>query len=586
MSTFKHLPWVAAGLMLAALSANAHPYASAVTNNNGTVQFILNENATSVTVTFDSGVETDTLGALAKGSNSFSLGVHTNYAINVYNVGSGAFTQTSDDSSNAVQFIAPRAVAVNVNPQRSAFGRIYVVNSWPSVFTNNLGTTNATGNGRLVGRGIYAINGDGSDAVDQGTNPLVGNMVFGTSVRYSPYRVSVGSDDNVYVGDLSGEYTAGLTPTGTYSYSLAGGGIWWATSDFSSSGDLFMTNGLGTVYDGTLGMYVSGSISNNTLKVYSDDWANSGGEPLFTALEAPAIFEYTYDSVTNPIPFTNTPNGLISVGLSIDGVLGDMTVDPKTGNIFAEQDRTSAAGDPGTGTGEANNTDAELYIYDPTGSSNIWESGSGGPDIYDATFGVAVSPDGQWLACATGFGSVIVTHMTNGIPDLSTVVTNQEEPNPTTNSAITVKRGVAFDAADNVITTLPQSPGGGIDAPTAALPAVMREYSPGYTSLAITSNDSTSTNGSFTLSLLPSPPKLTGISTSGGVVTLTWTALSVGTDEVDTTESFDVLSSTSLTGEFTPVDGAVITQPGGPNTPFQATITATSSSTFYIIGRF
>jgi hypothetical protein len=572
-------------MMLAALSASAHPYASAVTNNNGTVQFILNENASSVSVTFDSGSETLTLGSLPKGANSFSLGVHTNYAISVYNVGSGAFTQISDDSSNAVQFIAPRAVAVNVNPERPAFGRIYVVNSWPSVYTNNLGTTNATGNGRLVGRGIYALNEDCSDALDQGTNPLVGNMVFGTSVRYSPYRISVGSDDYVYVGDLSGTYTASLSPTGTYSYSLPGGGVWWASPDFSSSGDLFDTNGIGTVYDGVLGMYVTGSIAAGNLVVYTDDWSLTGSTLQGDFLLPPAIWQYNYNSVTNPIPITNETYGLIAVGLNINGVLGDMTVDPVTGNIYAEQDRTSASGDT-TGTGEANNNNAELYVYDPTGTNNLWESGAGGANIYDATFGVAVSPDGAWLACATGFGTTIVTHITNGIPDLSTMTTIQEEPNPTDLSNITVKRGVAFDLADNVIATLPQSPGGSIDAPTAALPAVVREYSPGYSSLAVTSNDTTSTNGSFKLTLLPSPPNLTSIVNNAGTVTLTWTTLSVGTEDPDTTESFAVLSSSSLTGGFTYVDGATITQPGGPNTPFQATIPGQSSTTmFYVIAR-
>ena len=585
---FRHLLCIAAAMLLVALSANAHPYASGVTNNNGTIQFILNEDATSVSVAFDSGSVTNILGALAKGANSFSLGGHTNYAIAVNNVGSGTFTQLTDDSSNAVQFIAPRGVGVNINPQRQAFGRIYVVNSWPSVIPDNLGTTNATGNGRLVGRGIYAINQDGSDAIGQGTNALVGNMVFGTSVRYSPYRVIVGPDDSVYVGDLSGTYTAGLNPATTYSYSPKGGGIWWATSDFSLTTNLFDTNDIGTVYDGVEGLYVTGSLAAGNLVILADEWSEQGNTLGGVFLTPPAIWEYDYNSATNAIPIVNDPFGLLTIGLGINGVLGDMTVHPPTGYIYAEQDRTSPAGDS-TGTGEANNNNAELYVYDPTGTNNLWESGIGGANIYAATFGVAVSPDGNWLACATGFGSTIITHITNGIPDLSTVVTLQEEANPTANSGITVKRGVAFDAADNVITSLPQTPGGSIDAPTPSLPAVVREYSLGFSSLATTSNDATGTNGSFSLVLSPPPtpsrpPMITSSVLVAGNLTLTWTTASSPSSPDDTIASFTVQSATSLSAGFSDINPpATITQPGGPTTAFQATVTPQGPATFYRI---
>jgi hypothetical protein len=589
MKMIRHLLWVAAGMLLVALSANAHPYASSVTNNNGTIQFILNENATAVTVAFDNGSVTNALGALVKGANSFSLGAHTNYSIIVSNVGSGSFTQISDDSSNSVQFIAPRGVGVNVNPQRPAFGRIYVVNSWPSVITNNLGTTNATGNGRLVGRGIYAINQDGSDALGQGTNALIGNMVFGTSVRYSPYRVSVGPDDSVYVGDLSGSYTASLGPTTTYSYSPAGGGVWWASPDFSSTTNLFDTNDIGTVYDGVQGLAVTGSLAAGNLVIYANEWSETGSTLLGAFLTPPAVWQYTYNSVNNPIPIANDPNGLFTVGLGINGVLGDMTVHPITGYIYGEQDRTSASGDT-SGTGEANNNNAELYVYDPTGTNNLWESGLGGPDIYDATFGIAVSPDGNWFACATGFGTTIITHITNGIPDLSTMVTNQEEPNPANSASITVKRGVAFDAADNVITTLPQTPGGSIDAPTPSLPAVVREYSLGFSSLATTSNDATGTNGAFTLVLSTPPPAsrpatFTGVTATATHLTLSWTTPSSSSAPPDTTASFAVQSATSISGPFSDVSpAATITQPGGVGTAFQATLALQAiPATFYRI---
>jgi hypothetical protein len=578
MKTIRFLPCLAAGVLLSTLSANAHPYASAVTNNNGTIQFILNENATSVSVAFDNGTVTNNLGALAKGSNGFNLGSHTNFAIAVFNIGSGAFTQTSDDSSNAVQFIAPRGVGVNINPQRPNFGRIYVCSAWPSGITAVNGATNATGNGRVVGKGIYLLNQDGSDAIGQGTNALLGNIVLGTSVRYSPYRIFVGPDDSVYVADLAGTYTAALGVTGL-SYSPVGGGVWWAAPDFSSTTNLFDTNDVGTVYDGVQGLHVTGSLAASNLVILAAEWTETGFDASANFLTPPAVWQYTYDSVNNPIPIANDPVGLFTVGLAIDGVLGDLAVHPTTGYIYAEQDRTSAGGDT-TGTGVANNNNAELYIYDASGVTNIWESGIGGADVFDATYGIAVSPDGNWLACATGYGTVLITHITNGIPDLSTVVTNNEEAGPINTGLVASRRSVVFDAADNVITSLPTvNTTLGYEFPTPSNPSVVREYSLGYTSIATTSNDDTCSNGVFTIVLKPPGPKFTGIIVAtGDNVTLTWTSAAA-----DTVASFAVQSTTSLSGTFSDVTGVTITQPGGAGTVFQATVGAQSPTIFYRI---
>src|SRR5258706_13706273 len=57
--------------------ARAHPYASGISNNAGTIQFILNESADNVGVSFDLGAATNNLGPLARGLQSFALGVHT-----------------------------------------------------------------------------------------------------------------------------------------------------------------------------------------------------------------------------------------------------------------------------------------------------------------------------------------------------------------------------------------------------------------------------------------------------------------------------------------------------------------------------
>src|SRR5262245_48460626 len=80
------------GLTVASLiprPASAHPYASGITNNAGTIQFILNEDADKVDVVFDGGTSTNSLGPQSRGLHSFSLGVHTSYAIVVSKSGSG-----------------------------------------------------------------------------------------------------------------------------------------------------------------------------------------------------------------------------------------------------------------------------------------------------------------------------------------------------------------------------------------------------------------------------------------------------------------------------------------------------------------
>ena len=426
---------------------------------------------------------------------------------------------------------------------------------------------------------------DESDAFGQGTNALLGNIWIGSSYRYSPYRVSVGPDDSVYCADLAGEYTASVTQP-SLSYSAPGGGVWMASPNFSVTTNLFNTNDVGSaessgaVYSGVYGLYVTGSLAKSNLVMLALEWDLGGSDAFGNTISAPAVWQYTYNSTTNSVPMTNPPTGLFTVGLGINAVLGDMSVDPVSHNIYALQDRNAPAGDsPILGTGEANNNNAGLYVYDSTGVTNIWESGIGGAGIFAAGYGVAVSPDGNWVAVATGFGTTLTAHITNGIPDLSTVVTNNEEPGaPSTSVLVSARRGVAFDAADNVITSLPQTVGGGNDAPTAALPAVVREYSLGFSSIATTSNDSTGTNGAFNLLLVTPGPTITAVTASGGSVTLTWT--SPGT--ADTTTSFTVQSSASVSGPYADINpAATITQPGGPGTIFQATVPANSPTTFY-----
>jgi len=105
--------------------ANAHPYASGVTNDNGTIRFTINEGGGTVYVVFEDGTTNNSFGVLPRGATNFSLGSHTSYSIYVAKTGNGTPAQTSTDSDQWASYANPRGVSVNQNPKSSVFGRIY-----------------------------------------------------------------------------------------------------------------------------------------------------------------------------------------------------------------------------------------------------------------------------------------------------------------------------------------------------------------------------------------------------------------------------------------------------------------------------
>src|SRR5271154_5931489 len=119
-------------ILFGALQAGAHPYASGITNKNGTVSWVLNEPATDVKVVFDNGTLTNDLGsAPVVGTNTFSFAGHTNFSIVVFKIGSNAITQISSDANVHNSFGGARGVVVNTNARTGNFGRVYVANANP-----------------------------------------------------------------------------------------------------------------------------------------------------------------------------------------------------------------------------------------------------------------------------------------------------------------------------------------------------------------------------------------------------------------------------------------------------------------------
>ena len=100
-----------------------------------------------------------------------------------------------------------------------------------------------------------------------------------------------------------------------------------------------------------------------------------------------------------------------------------------------------------------------------------------------------MSPDGLFAAATTRGGNFLSIRLTNGIPDIATLKTNLA-------GLGSVTRGIAFDAADNVYAV-----SGGADR--------LRVFSLGLSTVVITSNDATGTNGAFQLMILSNAPAIT-----------------------------------------------------------------------------
>src|SRR5580704_1922620 len=190
--TTSHVVSLFGALLLAAIpsSLQATPYASGCTNVGGTVSFWLNEGGGNVTVTYEDGSTNASWNGIttglnaARGSNSFTLGAHTGYAIQVYKVGNGTPSQISVDATPGCLWPSPRGVAVNKNPGNARlFGRVYADNSTPG---------NSGANAK--GRGLYAYNSDLTEALGNGVN-AAGTGGFTSASSSSPYHIRVAPDN-------------------------------------------------------------------------------------------------------------------------------------------------------------------------------------------------------------------------------------------------------------------------------------------------------------------------------------------------------------------------------------------------------
>jgi len=451
---FAKLALPVAAVALAALVAQATPYASGLTNNaNGTMSFYLNEGGGNVTITYGdgstnsnyNGVTTGT--NLASGTYTFSLGSHTNYTISVYKLGAGVPTVIT----NSIAF-TPRGLDVNKHPGSPYFGRVYV---------------DASSAG-----GIYVLNPDLSLAF-----PTV--RAAGVSWQnngFSPYRCYVADDDYLMVGDCSA--TGGATS--------GNDGVWRIDPEVTTA-QLFLgprgeTAALAAGVFGTIqsrplliGNPQTGPV---TLMQVDGDFPAAGG--------VNSLLVYTNITLA-ALPWQNPPDiqgpeiGLPIVSETLVGnEYPGLQLGPN-GYIYA-----------GTYRENYSNPLLQIYSYDRATAtfSQIWNSfyNGGTADYFRTTVNglthgtvdIAVSADGKYVVGVSIDNWFVICPLTNGLPDVANLFVNA--PTATTGNA----RGVAFDAADNLYLS---SSGLGL----------VQSWSLGVTTIAVTTGN---TNGSTGFSVV------------------------------------------------------------------------------------
>lgn len=409
---------------LGATIVKATPYASEITNNNGTIQFYINESGGNVTVTYEDGSTNENFNGVTTGTNvaagpySFSLTdnsiVHTSYTISIFKIGSGkaGLVPTPFQTPHTFFFSKGsfRGVDVNKNPESPDFGQIYIAAD--------------------TAPGLYRLNADGS---------LINSNSAGISWLdngLSPYRIGVAPDDYLMVGD----------------YSSSKAGVYRVSPDLTT-GQLFLgppgdqvTNQQGQIVHGLIFSrpLVIGALTNNGVATLMDI------DNDFPGSDANAILIYT-NITTNSLPW-ETPPAYIGpeVGLNFAGL----------GNVY-----------PGLSQGGPNNyIYASNYrnnyavptvdVFDSTGTNLLWNSleSAGGPDVFvtsdplsnaglQGPVDSAISPDGQYFVALAVDNHMTLCSCTNGIPNAASaqIIDTLYDQSYYENA-----RGICWDAADNI----------------------------------------------------------------------------------------------------------------------------------------
>ena len=515
-----------------ATSANATPYASCLTNNSGVISFRLNEAAESVQVI--QGATTVTLGPKAAGLTVTNLST---------SLTAGTFRVVVTKSSTCgisllggtTAFNAPKGVAVNRNPASPFFGRIYVANA-----------TAAT-----RGDGIFLFNPDLSDAVGQTNTARTAGLDFGTGTTASPYRLTVGPEDQLYICDWSNPkgnlyVTDPNVLTGGFALASLTNNAFGTNTDAGMDVTPKLPVGTNNNHGSVAAVAVQGKLADGSLVIYTVDEDLQPDRMSETANLMNSVWKYPVGS--GPLPFSGFDTNWLLFTPAINWVSQtmDLAIGPN-GYLYVSQYRSSGS-------------EVAVSIIDPTltpgfltNSKMLSDLAGSGADLFKACGGVAVSPSGRWIATINiENNQLAVAPMTAGIPDLSKVIYF-------TGLGTGAGRGVAFDAADNLLVVT--------DA------AGLRQVSLGLPSVATTTSDGTFTvsfpGSAQTLSVAPTLYMEQGMET--GPVPASFTITRSGDTSGSLTVNYTLSGSASNGVDYVTVPTSATFSPG--QTEITVTIT-------------
>jgi hypothetical protein len=433
--------------LLAPPSATAVPYASGLSNFNGTVFFRLNESADNVKVIYNSEFRipnsevaiTNDLGALPAGLANVALGVSGVFQVVVFKAAPAGFITPVAPNRGAVlpispattttRFFSPRGLAVNHNPSSPYFGRIYVANATSGTVSNGF-----SGSPRAVGDGLYLLNSDFTDALGQGDEPLTGGLDFTAGLDLAPYRLSVGQDDNVYVCDFS-ETNGGLYVVNA---DVAPGS---GTNVLGGPADGSFPVGNSRIHGSIAAAVVEGSLAASNLVAYviDEDLQTDRADPVRQMQNS--LWQHNLFGTLPGAPYDFPILLVHSPWVGFAGQIMDLS--RGSNGLFYVNDYRS----PGVDW-------AGLYVHEPLGAA-LWNSlaatraylnDNTAPDLLRATGGGAVSPHGDVAAVINlEDNSITVLPLIDGLPDLTNRLVFQ-------GFSVTDGQGrdVAFDAAGNL----------------------------------------------------------------------------------------------------------------------------------------
>ncbi len=433
-------------------SGLAVPYASGVQRDGNTVSFTLNEPADTVTITRDGG-NAVALTSASSGEHTFDMTGYNSYMIGVTHSAPAGWAESSISVGNPMlKFERANGIAVNQNPGSPYFGRFYVSQRDDTV----------TWTGRQMGDGIYVFNADATDAFGitdaNDTNAARTGGIDFTGSSHSPFRLTIGKDDTLYIGDASDVH----------------GGMYYTDADVTTGGNLLAGSGgtapitgqnhgsimntpvvTGSLYEGDLVLYtIDQDLEASVPGTGSHIWRyDLGGAHNFSG--APTLM---IDASLSP--YLSDTNG----GFDTDGsyvVDADIARDPRTGNFLIIQ------------------RNAVPIIMSPDFSTVLG-------DLQIQNYrSAAYSPDGKNLALRNSMGTYILSLDAQGLP-ISTSpfeVERFRSPYGIEGGSISMRVPITYDLAGNIYTAGNQGGNG----------ERLGIYSPGGDSAAITRSDGTFT---------------------------------------------------------------------------------------------